>query len=316
VRDACPRWSRGSLYACESGDHAVGVAHPCRAGHCPECADDVTARRAGRRLAAVGGAGIRAVVLTVPPGPDGTWSWVTWELAREIRRAAWATYRQWLRSIHGESLLVGGYAVVHPAGDRCHACNWTGRGEAYHRSAAVHGACLKCGELARWRPHVHLAASEIAVQDGSLYTLPRMYHRDQLRNLKQAWKAALMALGAPEHVPNVNLAWRVQGPPTAHRVEYDLRAWPAWISGGKRHISRKVLRVTVYGLCTGAAKNPAAQAWKARVRDTTRTEEGELSAIVCPICGKNAHYSLTTDAGELALLAQRIIRQHETVYPS
>lgn len=296
VARRCPRTLVVRLAVC-SGGHLVGVFVPCRSGTCRACADDVAQRRAARRHEAMGGAGLRAVVATVPPGADGTWDHITWARAAELRTLARQVVVSWYREEWG--VEVGGYAVVHPAGDRCHVCGHRDRQD--HRAAAVHGRCAGCGEPARWRPHVHLgvAGAGVCRKYGKVRDLPRHLAEAELQGLREAWTVAVRRLYASWGVPHagssvLHYAYREAGPKTMHRLRYDLRPWPAW-HGGQGAKSASVLRLVSFGLAAPNARNKSLARWRQRVR-VEPEEQSEPPTVACPCC------SLPLDFRGVALL--------------
>jgi hypothetical protein len=253
----------------------------------------------------MGGHGLRALVFTAPPGPDGSWDHVTWSRAGELRALARRVVRDWYRATW--ALDVGGYAVVHPSGDKCASCGKKDRQD--HKGAAVFGRCLHCDAPARWRPHVHVgvAGAGVCTRTGKVLELPRHLSLGELSSLRAAWSAAVRDLYATWSVPCAGVAvlhyaHRRAGPETVHRLKYDLRPWPAW-HGGQGAKSASILRLTTFGLCAPNARNRSIDRWRKAV-SVEPPEPEEAPPCACPLCGSDVTFRGVGLLNDLAAFLQ------------
>jgi hypothetical protein len=293
VAARCPNWTAVSVYGCQAG-HSTGVPVPCKRTGCRTCQPLVSARRGARLGASIGGVPLGAVVLTLPGLDLGA---VTWPLVRVLRKVAFKVVAYWARKALGTG-KIGGYCAVHPAGDTCRKC-----GEEGETAAAVNGACTSCGEPAVWRPHFHVGFP--LVNERGKRVNPHV-HKPALALLRRLWGSVVETLGKQfglsTGLPVVHYAYKKPGSAVAHRLRYDLRSWPAWVSANAA--AKAALRVTRYGLAAGASS--ASEAWRKAVAGEQLAEGGEPPTLPCAVCGDCARYKHTIPFVELERSVQMV----------
>jgi hypothetical protein len=265
---------------------------PCKATTCRACAALVATKRGARLAESLGNTPLAAVVLTLPPGRDGTWGYLSWGLVRTLRRLAWLLVAAWARDTWGIS-RIGGYVACHPAGDKCRKCGHEANNKGAPPDASVRGACTKCGAETVWRPHFHLGFPLVGLDRANqARELAPWVHEARLDALRTAWGAVLAALLPGQSVtPVVHYSFKQTAESVGHRLRYDWRPWPAW--GDRANLaSISTLRVIRYGLAAGNAAN--ADNWREIVRrEVQGPPEGGEAEIKCVTCGDIARYLAT-----------------------
>lgn len=317
----CDRTGQFMIWQCPATGQTYRIPQPCTRMDCATCYPRVKRRRGARHTERFGGTHCGAFTFTLPLELRASCGI---EQAKALRRLLGIILQEWAASRWG--CEIGAVIAFHPCGDRCSVCSPLGSSAAARKqargkdpgaernndSAAVTGACPRCGAPPKWSPHFDAVIPGIGLRNGREYRLPYKLTIPDLADIKRRWSEAILRVVAvsgialrPKTVgyltrgedphdpvemvrrPCVQYRFRTSARKIAHCWRYSMRPFPAFsaIGGGLRTPAR-------YGLCS-----PAAAKSRPRHIPATQLDEGEVCC--CEVCEWRRTVAATPAESEL-----------------
>lgn len=248
----CDRTQTEVLWRCSDCGAIWRTSQQCGRLDCEVCAESNTSKRTARFWRSIGGAYLGAWVFTFPRdwvlGPDQL---------RELRRMVVQTVSDFYAEVFG--VRVGIVVSMHPEGDK----------------------------RPGWKPHFHVLVPAVGVSVGEDPVVKSLRYKlspAELLHAKRLWACRVLwpvadALGVDRPDPQLRYNFRVTRTARLHRIEYDVRTFPAWSASSTQEL-HSLLVPRRYGLLAPGARSPALVEWRKRVAGEDERDEG----MPCPAC--------------------------------